>query len=110
MKKWLLIVALVVAAAVTAAVMVWQPWATAPSVAEDSSQQSATGEGWTATASFPGDPGLRAQVQQSDPDDQQNAALPTATTLRALADFNLDGGQFPARACLLNLGWLSRDA
>jgi hypothetical protein len=73
-KKWLLIVALVVAAAVTAGVMVWQPSATAPSVAEDSSQPSATGEGWTATATFPGEPGLRAQVQQADPDDKQNGS------------------------------------
>ena len=101
MKKWLVIVALVVAAAVTAGVMVWQPWA-APSVAEDSSQQSAADEGWSATATFPGEPGLRAQVRQADPDDEQNAALPTATTLRALADFSLDGGQFPANGAQIS--------
>ncbi|WP_427117276.1 hypothetical protein [Pseudarthrobacter scleromae] len=95
MKKWLLIVVLMVAVAVTAGVIVWHPWA-APSVAEGSSQVSARGEGWTAAATFPGEPGLRARVQQADPDDKQKAALPTATTLRALADFNVDGGQFPA--------------
>jgi hypothetical protein len=95
-KKWLVILALVVAAAVTAGLIVWQPWATAPSAAEETSQQSATGEGWSATASFPGDPGLKARVEQADPDDKQHAAMPAATTLKALADFTLDGAEFPA--------------
>lgn len=96
-KKWLVILALVVAAAVTAGVLVWQPWTTATSVAEDNSQQSATGEGWSATASFPADTGVEARVEKTDPDDKQSAALPAATTLRALADFSVEGGrQFPA--------------
>ena len=96
MKKLLVVVAIAVAAVVAAGAIIWQPWAPAPSAAEVSSQQPATGDGWSATASFPGDPGLRARVVQAGSDDKQRAALPAATTLRALADFSVDGGQFPA--------------
>lgn len=97
MKKWPVMVLLVVAAVVAGGIFVWQPWAPpAPSAAEGSSQQPATGDGWTATAVFPGDPDLQARVERAEPDDKQNAVLPAATTLRALADFTVEGGQFPA--------------
>lgn len=97
MKKWLGILALVVAAALTAGVIVWQPWAApAPSAAGDISPGTATGQGWSATASFPNDPDLRARVEQADPEASQNVATPAATTLRAVADFGVDaGGKFP---------------
>lgn len=98
MKKWLVILAFVVAAALTAGVIVWQPWAQpAPLVAEDSSPGKAAGQGWSASASFPDEPRLRARVERADPKDNQTAALPAATNLRALADFSVEaGGQFPA--------------
>lgn len=97
MKKWLLIVVIVVAATVTAGVLVRQPWAPDTSVAENNSQQTATGVGWSATASFAGEPELGARVEQSELDEKQNAVLRSATTLRALADFTVKGQLPPWR-------------
>ncbi|MFC9419959.1 hypothetical protein, partial [Bacillus mobilis] len=96
MKKWQLIVALVVTAIVVSAVIVWQPWASTPTVANDQVQESTTGTGWSATASFPGEASLKARVQQAQPDEKQSAAFPAATRLRALAEFSVEGGPFPA--------------
>lgn len=92
MKKWLMIGALVAVLGLVSAILAWQPWAARPNDA----QPSATGDGWTATANFPSEPDLKVKVSASAPDEKQNAALPAATTLTALAEYRVDEGEFPS--------------
>lgn len=96
MKKWLLIMAFAVTAALVAALVVWQPWSPAPSSATAVEQAKAIGAGWSATATFPGEPGLRARVEGVEQSDKQTDALPAATSLIAVADYSVEGGPFPA--------------
>jgi hypothetical protein len=93
-KKWLLVGVLMVSVALVAAVLVWRPWSSQPA-AEGSISNTATGDGWSATASFSDAPALRARVERADLEEKQKAVLPATTTLRGLADFNVEGGDFP---------------
>lgn len=97
MKKWLLVLVLLTSAALVTALAVWAPWSSTQETATGTStKDTATGEGWSATASFPDNPGLSAHVEPIDPDSEQATVFPTDTTLRALADFSLEGDEFPA--------------
>ncbi|KRF03247.1 hypothetical protein ASH00_15795 [Arthrobacter sp. Soil782] len=97
MKKWLLVLALLTSAALVAGLAVWAPWSSPQETAIGTATKDlATGEGWSAAASFPDNPDLTAHVEPAGPDNEQTAVFPVDTTLRALADYSVEGADFPA--------------
>ncbi|MCU1633052.1 MAG: hypothetical protein JWM61_1704 [Micrococcaceae bacterium] len=125
MKKWLLVLVLATSAAIVAGLLVWAPWKSTMPVAAPSSpaavgpsspatvvpssdttqrdiQQVSTGDGWSASASFPENPDLRATVQQVTPNEEQLLALPTATNLVALAEYELVDAAFPVAGAMIS--------